>query len=106
MEAANKGSHCKGMVSHIKRAKSELHVEANSSAAGSLQAKTQNKFKMTVLERANELSRAFLSALQNGKVFEAFPTAGNRFRMTSMECDDMEETYDTYKNNPINENWD
>eukprot|EP00975_Prorocentrum_lima_P007577 1626866-Prorocentrum_lima.AAC.1 len=47
------------MVSSIKRAKSELQEEASSSASGSLQAKTQNKFNMSVLKRASELSEFF-----------------------------------------------
>eukprot|EP00975_Prorocentrum_lima_P021229 4468121-Prorocentrum_lima.AAC.1 len=65
------------MVSHIKRAKSELQEDANTTAAGSLQAKTQKKFKMTVLKRGSELSQAFLAAMQSGKMSEAISTAGD-----------------------------
>eukprot|EP00975_Prorocentrum_lima_P054491 11426576-Prorocentrum_lima.AAC.1 len=56
MKRANKGSHWETMAGHINRAKSELQEEASSSASGSLQAKTQNKFKLSVLKRAGELS--------------------------------------------------
>eukprot|EP00975_Prorocentrum_lima_P068746 12922336-Prorocentrum_lima.AAC.1 len=63
MNRANKGSHWKTMVGSIKRAKSELQEETSSSASGSLQAKTQTKFKMSVLRMASELSEAVLGAL-------------------------------------------
>eukprot|EP00975_Prorocentrum_lima_P071010 12935258-Prorocentrum_lima.AAC.1 len=83
------------MVSHIKRAKGELLEEASSSASGSMQAKTQNKFKITVLKRASELSQAFLAALQGDNMCEAFSTAGEKSKPTSVAFDGMEETYDT-----------
>eukprot|EP00975_Prorocentrum_lima_P029511 6196198-Prorocentrum_lima.AAC.1 len=76
MKAATKGSYWKGMVSHIKRAKSEFQEDASSSAAGSLQAKTHKKFNISVFKRASDLSQAFLAALQGGKMCEAFSTAG------------------------------
>eukprot|EP00975_Prorocentrum_lima_P071689 12939130-Prorocentrum_lima.AAC.1 len=61
---------------------------------------------MTVLKRANELSQAFLAALQSGKMCEAFSTAGDRFRMTPMVYDDVEGKYETYTSNPSKENLD
>eukprot|EP00975_Prorocentrum_lima_P055007 11533302-Prorocentrum_lima.AAC.1 len=61
---------------------------------------------MTVLKRASELSQAFLAAFQGGKMCEAFPTAGERIKLTSITYDDMEAKCETYRKDPSKENLD
>eukprot|EP00975_Prorocentrum_lima_P027795 5844702-Prorocentrum_lima.AAC.1 len=59
---------------------------------GSLVARTQKKYKLKVLQRAQQLAETFLDLLKegDGQSFEAFSYAGTRLDKTNTACDDME----------------
>eukprot|EP00975_Prorocentrum_lima_P052257 10947053-Prorocentrum_lima.AAC.1 len=60
---------------------------------GSTLAKTRNKFKLRVLQRAQQLADTFLDILKegDGKLFNAFSDAGTRLDRTDRAYDDVEE---------------
>eukprot|EP00975_Prorocentrum_lima_P012792 2709433-Prorocentrum_lima.AAC.1 len=55
-------------------------------------ARTQKKFKLRVLQKAQQLAETFLELLKegDGKLFEAFSFAGTRLDRTDTEYGDME----------------
>eukprot|EP00975_Prorocentrum_lima_P001400 302441-Prorocentrum_lima.AAC.1 len=57
MKSINKGGYWSGTISHIKRAMLEIAEESNEAmASGSTMAKLQKKFKLRVLQRAQQLA--------------------------------------------------
>eukprot|EP00975_Prorocentrum_lima_P031523 6616901-Prorocentrum_lima.AAC.1 len=67
MKSINDGGYWSGTISHIKRAKLDIAEERNEAlASGSNMAKSQNKCKLRVLERAQQLAETLLDILNEG----------------------------------------
>eukprot|EP00975_Prorocentrum_lima_P071339 12937155-Prorocentrum_lima.AAC.1 len=67
MKSMNKGGYWAGTIGHIKRAKLEIADDMYEAImSGPLVARTQKKYKLKVLLRAQKLAETFLALLKEG----------------------------------------